>query len=76
MYRKIKLYNFLCYTIKFQNCLYVSRYYDKSVILILAETYRCCGAETSFDLGYMAWEDNNILKPSKAWLYLRKKTAV
>lgn len=32
----------------------------------LHETYRCCGAETSFDLGYMAWEDNHILKPSKA----------
>lgn len=24
----------------------------------LHTTYRCCGAETTFDLGYMAWEDN------------------
>ncbi len=29
-------------------------------------TYRCCGTETSFDLGYMAWEDNKILRPFNA----------
>ena len=46
----------------------------KRVIFVSSETYRCCGAETSFDLGYMAWEDNHILKPSKARLYLRQKT--
>ena len=32
----------------------------------LHSTYRCCGAETSFDLGYMAWEDNAMLQPLKA----------
>ena len=35
-------------------------------ICILLVTYRCCGAETTFDLGYMAWEDNDVLQPRKA----------
>ncbi|XP_059084591.1 CD63 antigen-like [Tigriopus californicus] len=32
----------------------------------LQETYRCCGAETTFDLGYMVWQTNKQLQAHHA----------
>ncbi len=34
--------------------------------VIFAETYRCCGSEITFDLGYMVWEDNEHLANNSA----------
>jgi hypothetical protein len=43
-------------------------------IVFFPETYRCCGAEITFDLGYMVWQDNDQLSDNYAvpdtWLVL------
>ena len=34
--------------------------------LKISETYRCCGSEITFDLGYLVWEENEQLAVNHA----------